>query len=297
VATTPQPPKADLSLNKVLAGAGAAATSAVLGSFFGAEGTVVGAAFGSVASTIATTLYQRSLDRTRDTLVAVVRVRRNAGDPAARAGQADPEMTVRIPPVDADGSVAPVLDEQPPRRRWLLWAGLTVVAFALAMAVITGIELAKGSTITGNESGTSISRAADPRPAAPVEEEPESGSAETTTTATPEPTADPDSSTTATPDPDATGTDGAEGDSDTQQDDEQAPEDDPGGSVDIRPSDRNAPDETPATPDSGSRTGAGTNPGGGAGEGITNRFGSSAGDRFGADDAAPTTAAPPTPRP
>ena len=57
-----QPPAPDLTVNKVLAGAGAAITAAVLGSFFGVAGTVVGAAVGSVASTIATSLYERSLN-------------------------------------------------------------------------------------------------------------------------------------------------------------------------------------------------------------------------------------------
>jgi hypothetical protein len=57
-----QRPAPDLTVNKVLAGAGAAVTSAVLGSFFGVAGTVVGAAVGSVASTIATSLYESSLN-------------------------------------------------------------------------------------------------------------------------------------------------------------------------------------------------------------------------------------------
>jgi hypothetical protein len=42
VATTTEPAKRDLTVNKVVAGAGAAATSAVLGSYFGAMGTVGG---------------------------------------------------------------------------------------------------------------------------------------------------------------------------------------------------------------------------------------------------------------
>ena len=46
--------KKDLTVNKLVAGAGAAATSAVLGSFFGAMGTVGGAALGSVFSAIVT---------------------------------------------------------------------------------------------------------------------------------------------------------------------------------------------------------------------------------------------------
>ncbi len=68
----------DLTVNKVIAGAGAAATSAVLGSFFGAMGTVTGAAVGSIASTVVTSLYEHSLNRTRDTVAARIR------GPAAR---------------------------------------------------------------------------------------------------------------------------------------------------------------------------------------------------------------------
>src|SRR4051795_11636587 len=74
--------KGDLTVNKVIAGAGAAATSAVLGSFFGALGTVAGAAIGGIASTVATSLYEPSLNRTRPT-VARLRSRRRA--PAAAA--------------------------------------------------------------------------------------------------------------------------------------------------------------------------------------------------------------------
>ena len=72
VADPPAPP--DLTVNKVIAGAGAAATSAVAGSFFGAAGTVLGAALGSVVSIIATTIYQHSLDRTRDTVKARIKL-------------------------------------------------------------------------------------------------------------------------------------------------------------------------------------------------------------------------------
>jgi hypothetical protein len=49
--------KKDLGVNKLIAGAGAAATSAILGSFFGAMGTVTGAAVGSIASTVVTSVY------------------------------------------------------------------------------------------------------------------------------------------------------------------------------------------------------------------------------------------------
>jgi hypothetical protein len=75
--TTPAPPAGSdapgLTINKVLAGAGAAATSAVLGSFFGAAGTVTGAALGSIVVTLATAVYHHSLDRTRDTVTARIK--------------------------------------------------------------------------------------------------------------------------------------------------------------------------------------------------------------------------------
>src|SRR3954454_2305829 len=83
-----------LTINKVIAGAGAAATSAVLGSFFGAEGTVAGAALGSIASTMATSLYEHSLNRTQDS-VAALRSRRRASATAAEVIMQMP----RIPPV------------------------------------------------------------------------------------------------------------------------------------------------------------------------------------------------------
>ena len=74
VATAQEQKKKDLTVNKLVAGAGAAATSAVLGSFFGAMGTVTGAALGSVFSAIVTALYQHSLDKTRDTVKARIKL-------------------------------------------------------------------------------------------------------------------------------------------------------------------------------------------------------------------------------
>jgi hypothetical protein len=178
VTTSTEPEKKrDLTVNKVMAGAGAAATTAVLGSYFGAAGTVAGAALGSVASTLATSLYQHSLDRTRDTLVARIRVR--------RGGVTGEEQTVRLPrpAFDEQGRpIGPDLDDRRPRRRrWLLAAGATLLVFVVAMTVITGIELVKGSTITGNASGTSVGRVVAPPPAEPTPAE----STESPTTAEP----------------------------------------------------------------------------------------------------------------
>jgi hypothetical protein len=199
--TAAAPAKApELTVNKVLAGAGAAATSAVLGSYFGATGTVAGAALGSVASTVATTLYQRSLDRTRDTIVARVRL---TGGRKADVSDA-PTVQLSVPrqrqPVEEQATtqlrVEPVLRRP---RRWWVWAGATVLAFVIALVVVTGLEWAKGSSLTTGQPGTSVGRVLTPEPgghsdAAPAEEE-----TSEEPTASPEPTTESAPSDEATP--------------------------------------------------------------------------------------------------
>lgn len=173
----------DLTVNKVLAGAGAAATAAVLGSYLGAAGTVMGAALGSVASTTASVLYQRSLDRTRETVVARIRPGRI---PAQRSAP-DAETVI----------IAPV----PPARRrsWRRAVVAAIVVFLLGLAAVTGLEWATGSSLTTDESGTSVGRVIAPPP-----------STDTTgdTTTTDEPTEDP--SDEPTPTDDATDEEGDE---------------------------------------------------------------------------------------
>lgn len=220
------PDAPDLTVNKVLAGAGAAATSAVLGSAFGAAGTVAGAALGSVASTVATTVYQRSLDHTRDRLTARIRP---TGRRSADVAGAPTDVTVPIPRI-APGNGTDRTRARPPRaprRRWGRWIGATALVFALGLLAVTGVEWAKGSTLTARESGTSVGRVlssgggggdredAVPNTAPSSTPEP-SSTAEPT--ATPEPTTDPDAEQTSTsPEPSAEpgaepfGTDGAPG--------------------------------------------------------------------------------------
>lgn len=191
---------ADLTVNKVIAGAGAAATSAVLGSYFGAAGTVAGAALGSVASTVATTLYQRSLDRTRDHIVA--RVRLSAGRQTDLSDTPTVQLTAPLPASpDAPTTqlrVEPVLRR--PRRLWL-WAGATVLVFVLGLLVVTGLEWAKGSALTTGQPGTSVGRVLTPAD--------HDDRTEPTSEATPsaEPTAEPEATEEATPSAEPTATD------------------------------------------------------------------------------------------
>ncbi len=126
----------ELTVSKVLAGAGAAATSALIGSLFGAEGTVVGATLGSVVSTVAGVLYQRSLERARDRVRARVLL---AGG-----------RTVDVPD--------PARRPRPRGARLTALVLVTAVAFVLGMLAVTGVELLHGSTLGGDGPGTSIGR-------------------------------------------------------------------------------------------------------------------------------------------
>ncbi len=167
VATTTEPAKRDLTVNKVVAGAGAAATSAVLGSYFGAMGTVGGAALGSVFSAVVTWLYQHSLDKTRDTVKArvklpggrTVKVSSTTEVPAPRAAGDGSTTRVFVTPGDQATEVisaVPAVDAGAPksRRRLLVMAGFTVAVFAIGMLAVTGLELVKGSPLNTSSSST-----------------------------------------------------------------------------------------------------------------------------------------------
>lgn len=240
---------ADLTINKVLAGAGAAATSAVLGSFFGATGTVMGAALGSVASTVATTLYQRSLDRTRDTIVARVKLRPGRGTAISEAPTVQltvPEPRV-APDVEAETTVMhvePVLRNR--RKIWLL-VGATVLVFAIGLLAVTGLEWAKGSSLTTGQPGTSVGRVLTPASDGRDDSDQnttESDSDQTTSSA--EPTEEPTSTDEPTPSAEsteeATSTDGPDASAEPNA---SARENDRGSTATPRPT----ASEAPAAPD------------------------------------------------
>jgi hypothetical protein len=161
-----------LTLSKVLAGGMAAATSAVLGSYFGALGTVGGAAVGSIATTVATNVYQRSLERTRE--LTLSRARSAGGRPRDGAtDSAQLAQPVWVRPVEQQptvrleaGRAARSLVRSIYRSLAVLAAG-TALIFALGLAMVSGIEWAKGSPLSGGTSGTSVGRvlAPEPRPA------------------------------------------------------------------------------------------------------------------------------------
>jgi hypothetical protein len=129
-----------LSTSKVMAGGLAAATSAILGSYFGILGTVGGAAAGSVATALSSEIYQRSIDRTAER----VRSRTNRG--ARTRDQAQQ-------PDDRGHTPA----------RGLSMGSLifgSILIFALGIAAVTGIEYFTGRPLSGGDGGTTLSHLA-----------------------------------------------------------------------------------------------------------------------------------------
>ena len=119
-----------LSALQVAAGALAAVSAAVIASFFGVAGTVIGAAVASVVSTVGAAVYTESMRRTHAGLRRLVRspqapVHRSAGDRPPLPAHLDPRRS-------------------PPHRRWARWAmvaATAVAVFGLAMVVVTTVEL------------------------------------------------------------------------------------------------------------------------------------------------------------
>jgi hypothetical protein len=104
---------------RLLAGALAAVTGAVVASFFGVEGTLIGAALGSILVTPAEAVYTRTL-ASADTLARrslLRRVGEEAGPSEEGASKAHPE---------------PI--------RWRRVAVAAVLAFGIAVGAITGME-------------------------------------------------------------------------------------------------------------------------------------------------------------
>ena len=141
-----------LPITQILAGALAAVSAALAASFFGVQGTLFGAAVGSVIATVAGALYSHSLATTHGWL-------------ARWLGQRGPARSIR----------------------WRRVAGATVVVFALALSIITVIEATTKEPLARlvgarppARAHTSIGAVLEQAPASPAHERP-GGPASTTT--------------------------------------------------------------------------------------------------------------------
>jgi hypothetical protein len=191
-------PALDLSFTKITGGALAAVTTAVAASKLGVNGTLTGAAFGSIVSSIASALYAASLKtahtRIRTTRTVVTgRGVAGAGDPedpaavpAEHTGHSAslPGETLVLPAAEGHpsaGSVPPYpghLTPPPRRERRIPWKSVSIMAglvFVVAMGAIFVTEVLIGHPISNSqESGTSVSRVVqrDIAPATETEESP-----------------------------------------------------------------------------------------------------------------------------
>jgi hypothetical protein len=128
-----QPKRAKLSAVQVAASALAAVSSAVVASFFGMAGTLIGAALASVIATVGTTLYTESLRKTNEGLKRVLITRQPAAptakEPVAASRALPPRLDPRRPPDTLRGP------------RWSRVGVYAVAVFVVAMGIVTGIEL------------------------------------------------------------------------------------------------------------------------------------------------------------
>lgn len=136
-----KPQGAQLSATQIAAGALAAVSSAVVASFFGLAGTLIGAALASVISTVSAALYSNSLQKTNEKL------RQARGQLTGKQARVEETRVQEAPAAAPATQVLP--DHLDPRRapapkprpRWTRVAVYAAAVFALAMGIVTGIEL------------------------------------------------------------------------------------------------------------------------------------------------------------
>jgi hypothetical protein len=146
--------KPAITATQLLATALASVTAAVLGSFIGTAGTIVGAGLASVITTGSGAIYQRSLDRTRS------RLRTNTSQARLAAQVTEPMRPVqRGVATRTTQLIRPVGPPSKPARglrNWRSAALLTTLAFVLGIGAVTGFELLKGGPISGGDNGTTV---------------------------------------------------------------------------------------------------------------------------------------------
>ncbi len=189
-------------ISQVLAGALAAVTAALIGSTMGVAGTVVGAGLASIVSTIGAVLYQRSIERTTESVRTVrAKVVGKSGGTTVLVSDEDPEEEPGQPGDEVEAEAVP--DDRPPadrrRPRWPVLVVASLAAFALGMLAVTGVEWLRGENLSGGH-GTTFGSIVDPQ--SDRGEQREQPSDPTTSTTTPTaPTSDAEQPTSTTTGP------------------------------------------------------------------------------------------------
>jgi hypothetical protein len=179
-AETSRPPRLELSAAQVAGGALAAITSAVAGSTLGVNGTLAGAAVGSVVATVGGELYTHSLRRTEERVRTVVARPSRTAEATAVLPRA--ETAAEMPQHEEPAVLAQMSvqaghggNSGPPLRRLAMLGGAAAGVFALSLGALSVGEVIAGrpvaDVVTGDQgSGTTISRTLGSGPATPVDE-------------------------------------------------------------------------------------------------------------------------------
>jgi hypothetical protein len=153
-----KPQGTQLSATQVAAGALAAVSSAVVASFFGLAGTLIGAALASVISTVSAALYSNSLQKTNEKLRRArgqVTGRLSAADETEVAAASPAAPATQVLPAHLDPRRAPARRSRP---RWTRVAVYAAAVFVMAMGIVTGIELIGQKPVSAIVGGTETSR-------------------------------------------------------------------------------------------------------------------------------------------
>jgi hypothetical protein len=160
--------KLKLNAPRLIAGTLAAVTGAALSSRLGVAGTLVGTGFISLISGTAATVYEHSVERGR---VAV----RNRLSALEENGGLVRLKSTRVPSPDETRPLAPGAPAEPrehgrlrsyltglvhsPGRRWAMAGAGALATFVVALGIVTVIEVAHGSSLSGSGHRTTLGQA------------------------------------------------------------------------------------------------------------------------------------------
>jgi hypothetical protein len=196
----------DLSPSQVLGGALAAMTAAAIGSRLGAAGTIIGAAAASVVAAVAGAVYTASLRHTHAKVRTVWIGRSSSGIPAtveAISDRADATAAKAGPQHIAPRLRGPLFQGRL-RIPWKPAALGALLAFGIAAATLTGLELISGHALSGGE-GTTVTQVSQRDAGSdPAKPDPETKAKDKTPASSSEPTQSPEPSTSPSSSPEDT---------------------------------------------------------------------------------------------
>jgi hypothetical protein len=146
-----------IEISKVAAGTLAAVSAAVIGSFLGVAGTLIGAAVASVIGTVGTEVYQRSINKGAKKLQTLaptfVKAPAAVGTPQVAAATEEDAPSHTVAPDEVTQKRAE--EQSGSKLRWKPILLGAVVVFVIAMGAIFAVEAIAGrslASISGNDS-------------------------------------------------------------------------------------------------------------------------------------------------